>query len=104
MKNTSRRSFIKASVVGAVAAASGTLASSASAQTRNWDETVDIIVVGSGFAGLAAAIEAKKAGANVIVLEKMPTPGGNSIINGGILTATGCPQQKMHHKIGRAHV
>lgn len=31
-----------------------------------------------------------------MVLEKMVTPGGNSIINGGILTATGCPQQKMH--------
>ena len=26
----------------------------------------------------------------------MPTPGGNSIINGGILTATGCPQQLKH--------
>ena len=61
-----------------------------------WDETVDIIVVGSGFAGLAAAIEAKNAGANVIVLEKMAVFGGNSAINGGILTATGCPQQKLH--------
>ena len=62
---------------------------------QKWDETVDVLVVGSGFAGLAAAIEAKKAGCNVVVLE-MPAAGGNSIINGGILTATGCPQQKMH--------
>lgn len=37
-----------------------------------WDEEADIIVVGSGFAGLAAAAEAKNANAgNVIVLEKM---------------------------------
>ena len=42
------------------------------------------------------AIEAKKAGASVVVLEKMATVGGNPIINGGILTATGCPQQKKH--------
>lgn len=52
--------------------------------------------MGSGFAGLAAAIEAKKAGVSCVVLEKMPTAGGNSIINGGILTATGCPQQLKH--------
>ena len=97
MENTSRRSFIKGSMAGAVAVASGSFASAAVAQQpKTWDETVDVIVIGSGFAGLAAAIEAKKAGANVVVLEKMPTAGGNSIINGGILTATGCPQQKMH--------
>lgn len=97
MKNTSRRSFLKGSVASVAAVAAGSFTSSASAQqSRNWDETVDVIVIGSGFAGLAAAIEAKKAGGNVIVLEKMPTLGGNSIINGGILTATGCPQQKLH--------
>ena len=88
----SRRSML----TGAVAAGAASLASSvvSAAPATKWDETVDVIVIGSGFAGLAAAIEAKKAGANVVVLEKMPTAGGNSIINGGILTATGCPQQK----------
>ncbi|MEG1968650.1 MAG: flavocytochrome c [Burkholderiaceae bacterium] len=59
-----------------------------------WDETADVVVIGSGFAGLAAAIEAKKAGANVIVLEKMRTPGGNSIINGGIIAVPGSAVQK----------
>lgn len=97
MNTSSRRSFLKTSVAGAVFSSSGILAATVSAQTKKWDETFDVIVVGSGFAGLAAAIEAKKAGANVIVLEKMPTAGGNSIINGGILTATGCPQQKKHN-------
>ena len=95
MTDLSRRHLLQSSLAGA-ALLTGAGAASAAA-TRKWDETVDVIVVGSGFAGLAAAIEAKKAGANVIVLEKMPTFGGNSIINGGILTATGCPQQKMHN-------
>lgn len=34
------------------------------------EETFDVVVVGSGAAGLAAALEARKAGAEVIVLEK----------------------------------
>ncbi len=98
MTNQSRRSFLQGSIVGAAALASASVVQAAprSKVPAKWDEVVDVIVVGSGFAGLAAAIEAKKAGANVVVLEKMATFGGNSIINGGILTATGCPQQKLH--------
>ena len=95
MTDLSRRHLIQGSLAGA-AALVGSAAFAAAPKTQKWDETVDVIVIGSGFAGLAAAIEAKKAGANVIVLEKMATFGGNSIINGGILTATGCPQQKLH--------
>ena len=93
--NISRRRLIESSIVG-TAAFAGAASAFASKPMAKWDETVDIIVVGSGFAGLAAAIEAKNAGANVIVLEKMAVFGGNSAINGGILTATGCPQQKLH--------
>lgn len=63
---------------------------------KKWEETFDVVIVGSGFAGLAAAYEAKKAGASVVVLEKMKTPGGNSIINGGVVAAAGSPlQEKM---------
>jgi succinate dehydrogenase/fumarate reductase flavoprotein subunit len=47
--------------------------------TPKWDEETDIIVIGSGFAGLAAAIEAKIAGSSVFVLEKMKGYGGNSV-------------------------
>lgn len=49
----------------------------------HWDEETDVVVVGSGYAGLAAAIEALSAGAATIILEKMPYYGGNSIISGG---------------------
>ena len=98
MSDLSRRSLLKGSAVLGAASLMGAAGVAAAKTPAKWDETVDVIVVGSGFAGLAAAIEAKKAGAKTIVLEKMPTAGGNSIINGGILTATGCPQQ-LKHKI-----
>lgn len=84
--NISRRRLIESSIVG-TAALAGATSAFASKPVAKWDETVDIIVVGSGFAGLAAAIEAKNAGANVIVLEKMAVFGGNSAINGYGLSA-----------------
>ena len=43
---------------------------------EKWDAEYDVVVIGSGFAGLAAAYTAKKAGASVVVLEKMKTLGG----------------------------
>jgi len=51
--------------------------------THSFQEEFDVIVVGYGFAGGAAAIEASDAGASVLLLEKMPDPGGISICAGG---------------------
>jgi succinate dehydrogenase/fumarate reductase flavoprotein subunit len=52
-----------------------------------WDETVDVVIVGYGFAGSAAAIAAHDAGATVLLLEKAPEQykGGNSRVNAQIL-------------------
>ena len=99
-----RRRFLK--TTGGAAAVAGMTLSGISLQTKDasaavgdvmpkkWDETYDVVVIGSGFAGLAAAIEARNAGANVMVIEKMPVYGGNSIINGGDFCAPGTKMQK----------
>lgn len=46
-------------------------------------ETFDVVVVGFGFGGAAAAIEAHDHGARVLLIDKMPHPGGISICAGG---------------------
>ena len=50
---------------------------------KEWDSEVEVLIVGSGYAGLTAAIEANDAGSSSLILEKMPIVGGNSIRSGG---------------------
>jgi flavocytochrome c len=52
-----------------------------------WDAQADIVIVGSGMAGLCAAIAAENAGASVLVLEKMKVVGGNTRISDGCVAA-----------------
>jgi succinate dehydrogenase/fumarate reductase flavoprotein subunit len=69
----------------------------AGAQTpETWDLETDVLVVGSGFGGLPAAIEAKRAGADVVVLSKENFAGGISVMSGGhmILGATRLHQEE----------
>ncbi len=60
----------------------------------NWDEITDVIVIGSGIAGLTAAIEARNCGKSVIIFEKMKAIGGNSIISDGGIAAPGTSIQR----------
>jgi 3-oxosteroid 1-dehydrogenase len=48
-----------------------------------WDEEADLVVVGSGAAGLTGAVVAALEGARVVVLEKSEFIGGTSAISGG---------------------
>jgi tricarballylate dehydrogenase len=53
----------------------------------NPDSTYDVVVVGSGNAGLCAALAARELGASVLLVEKAPAEwrGGNSFFTGGAL-------------------
>lgn len=50
-----------------------------------WDHETDVLVVGFGAAGAAAAIEAGRSGARVTVIERLSGPGGSSAQSGGEL-------------------
>ena len=54
----------------------------------------DVVIVGAGGAGLAAAVEAHDLGAKVIVVEKMAFPGGNTTRAAGGLNAAATPLQQ----------
>jgi len=61
---------------------------------KAWDKETEVVVVGSGYVGLAAAIEAFDAGSSVIIIEKNPFIGGNSIIASGGFNAVDPERQK----------
>ena len=51
----------------------------------NWDEVVDVVVVGSGGAALTAALVASDQGSSVLVVEKDDVIGGTTGVSGGVL-------------------
>jgi len=55
---------------------------------------IDVLVVGAGACGLAAAIAAHDAGADVAIIEKLDRPGGNSALSTGSVPAAGTRFQR----------
>ena len=96
--NQSRRNFLKMGAGSLAGAALVSASGAAAADAANFDETKEVVVLGSGAAGLAAAISAAQAGKAVTVYERSPNPGGSSRRSGGVIYLGGGTQ------IGRAHV
>ncbi len=94
--STSRRRLIGGAFGTALAA--GVTAVQARPRAREvyeWDEEFDVIIVGSGFAGLAAAYAAHKDGVKkIVVLDKMEAFGGNSALCGGLMCMPMTEMQK----------
>jgi len=60
----------------------------------SWDESADVLVVGYGGAGVSAAIEARRTGADVLVVERASGGGGATGIAGGhVYMGGGTPVQ-----------
>ena len=62
-------------------------------KAKDIEETVDVVVVGAGGAGMTAAITASKAGSKVVIIESQPIVGGNTVRSTGGLNAAKTPYQ-----------
>ena len=107
-KGITRRQFIKGTAVGAAGVAAGAMvgcspppggvvapiAAPPTSEPVTWDRETDVLIVGYGGAGAAAAIAARDAGAEVLVLEKRDVPGGSSAICGGVYYAAATVVQR----------
>lgn len=96
-KEISRREALKLGALGVgagVLGASNLMAMPLDAKDVKFDEEYDVVIIGSGFAGLAAGITAAKRGFKTLIVEKMGRLGGNSVINGGIFAVPNNEAQK----------
>ncbi len=78
-----RRSFLKGSVAAAAAVPFMKAGAEQATKSTAWDKDCDVLVIGYGGAGAAAAIEAHDAGAKVLIIEKMAEGGGNTAVSSG---------------------
>ncbi|MCC8068094.1 MAG: FAD-dependent oxidoreductase, partial [Clostridiales bacterium] len=62
--------------------------------TEDFTIEADVVVIGSGAAGMSAAIEAAEAGSSVVVLEKLARTGGSSRLSSAMLVAGGTELQE----------
>ncbi|NLJ63823.1 MAG: FAD-dependent oxidoreductase [Christensenellaceae bacterium] len=57
-------------------------------------KTADVVIIGAGGSGMTAAVEVLRAGGSVLLIDKMPSIGGNTIAAGSALNAAGSEIQK----------
>ncbi len=83
-ESVSRRAFLSKGAAGVGAAAlAGVSTDEAQAQSVKWDLSADVVVIGAGVSGLAAAITARDSGASVISVEENFDIGGRGMLSGG---------------------
>jgi len=66
----------------------------ASADGIDFDADVPLVIVGAGAAGLCAALAAKEAGVDPIVIERDPLPSGSTALSAGLIPAAGTRFQR----------
>ena len=60
---------------------------------RSFEEHVPLIVIGAGGCGMAAALAARDAGVDVLMLEREARAGGTTAMSTGLIPAAGTPEQ-----------
>jgi succinate dehydrogenase/fumarate reductase flavoprotein subunit len=82
-RSVSRRAFLSRGAAGVGAAALvGNSAREAAAEVK-WDMSADVVVIGAGVSGLAAAITGRDLGASVISVDQNFDIGGRGMLSGG---------------------
>ncbi len=108
--NMNRRNFLKAAIAsGAVIAAGGALAGCASNNTASsgtgtenvvgtapvsFSDETDVLILGTGIAGMSAAMDPVEAGHKVMLVDKLERVGGESFIACGVMNVAGSKMQK----------
>ena len=64
------------------------------ADSNGHDRVVDVLIVGSGGAGMAAALTAAASGLDVLMVEKSSQYGGSTALSGGGIWVPGAPSQR----------
>lgn len=100
MREISRRNFmtgaLTAGAAAAVAGIAGFAPQAQAAETENaieWTQEADIVIVGCGASGTAAALSAAENGASVIVLESTDHMGGSGALCAGAILGVGTKMQ-----------
>ncbi len=62
--------------------------------TDHWDWTLDVLVIGGGGCGLAAAVAAHDDGCEAAIVEKLDRPGGNTALSTGSVPGAGSRFQR----------
>ena len=94
IKGAIKDAYAKAGLDVSVLEGKKAASSKASAEDKTY--TTNVVVLGAGGAGMTAAIEARDAGCDVIVLESMSMVGGNSIRSTGGINAAETPYQQLN--------
>lgn len=92
--NPSRRNLLKAFAAAPALAGAAASQASPTGMPVKWDREFDIVVVGAGGGGLAAAAYAREAGLSVGVLEKTMLVGGSTLLCGGQWSVADSDEQR----------
>ena len=94
MQSTRRHLFKLAGGAALLSGLSAVQAAVPRSSIEKFDEQYDVVIVGSGFAGLSCALRCAEKNYSVLLIEKMTILGGNSLICGGNFACPGNPNQK----------